>query len=79
MVSRKTSSGTLDDGNTRSGILTNLNPGQVRLDSGEVVSAHVSGKIRKNFIQIRIGMRVVVERSTYDVERWRIIGLDTCD
>lgn len=78
MANIKTSLGTSDSGNTRNEVLINLNPGQVRLDSGEIISAHISGKIRKNFenfVQYRVGMRVVVERAPYDLTRWRIIGL----
>lgn len=75
LANNKTSLGMLDSDNTRNGVLINLNPGQVRLDSGEIISAHISGKIRKNFVQYRVGMRVVVERAPYDLTRWRIIGL----
>lgn len=45
---------------------------RVRLDTGQEVLAHVSGKIRKNFIRILLGDRVKVELSPYDMTRGRI-------
>ncbi|MEI6221776.1 MAG: translation initiation factor IF-1 [bacterium] len=45
---------------------------RVKLDNGHVVLAHVSGKIRKNFIRILPGDRVTVELSPYDLTRGRI-------
>jgi translation initiation factor IF-1 len=45
---------------------------RVQLDNGHVVLAHVSGKMRKNFIRIVPGDRVKVEISPYDLERGRI-------
>jgi translation initiation factor IF-1 len=47
---------------------------RVELDNGgHQVLAHVSGKIRKNFIRILVGDRVKVELSPYDLERGRIV------
>jgi translation initiation factor IF-1 len=46
---------------------------KVKLDSGQEILAHVSGKIRKNFIKILLGDKVVVELSPYDLSRGRII------
>jgi translation initiation factor IF-1 len=46
---------------------------RVELESGHRVLAHVSGKIRKNFIRILVGDRVKVELSPYDLERGRIV------
>lgn len=46
---------------------------RVELDSGHKVLAHVSGKIRKNFIRILVGDRVKVELSPYDLQRGRIV------
>lgn len=46
---------------------------KVKLDTGQEMLAHVSGKIRKNFIKILLGDRVVVELSPYDLSRGRII------
>ncbi|MCW2277793.1 translation initiation factor IF-1 [Heliophilum fasciatum] len=44
----------------------------VELESGHKVLAHVSGKIRMNFIRILPGDRVTVELSPYDLSRGRI-------
>ena len=46
---------------------------RVELDNGHLVLAHVSGKIRKNFIKILPGDRVKVELTPYDLNRGRII------
>ena len=45
---------------------------RVRLDMGQEILAHVSGKIRKHFIRILLGDRVKVELSPYDLTRGRI-------
>ncbi|TDA68619.1 MAG: translation initiation factor IF-1 [Clostridia bacterium] len=46
---------------------------RVELDNGHKVLAHVSGKIRMNFIRILPGDRVAVELSPYDLTRGRIV------
>ena len=46
---------------------------KVRLDNGFHVLAHVSGKIRKNFIRIILGDKVLVEISPYDLKRGIIV------
>jgi translation initiation factor IF-1 len=46
---------------------------RVKLEPGQMVLAHVSGKIRKNFIRILPGDKVKVELSPYDLTRGRII------
>jgi translation initiation factor IF-1 len=46
---------------------------QVELKSGHKVLAHISGKIRKNYIKILPFDRVLVEVSPYDLTRGRII------
>ena len=46
---------------------------RVELDNGFKILAHVSGKMRKNFIRLVLGDRVVVELSPYDLTRGRII------
>ena len=46
---------------------------KVELDSGHIVLAHVSGKMRMHFIRILQGDRVTVELSPYDLSRGRII------
>jgi translation initiation factor IF-1 len=45
---------------------------RVKLETGQMVLAHVSGKIRKNFIRILPGDKVKVELSPYDLTRGRI-------
>jgi translation initiation factor IF-1 len=46
---------------------------RVELPNGHKVLAHVSGKIRMNFIRILPGDRVLVELSPYDLTRGRIV------
>jgi translation initiation factor IF-1 len=45
---------------------------RVELENKHQVLAHVSGKMRKNFIRILTGDRVLVELSPYDLARGRI-------
>jgi translation initiation factor IF-1 len=45
---------------------------KVELDNGHEVLAHISGKMRMNYIRILPGDRVVVELSPYDLTRGRI-------
>ena len=45
---------------------------QVVLENGHSVLGHISGKMRKNFIKILPGDRVVIELSPYDLTRGRI-------
>lgn len=45
---------------------------RVELDTGQIVLAHVSGKIRKNFIRVLLGDKVKVELSPYDLTKGRI-------
>ncbi len=45
---------------------------RVTLDNGHKVLAHVSGKMRMNYIRILAGDRVKVELSPYDLTRGRI-------
>ena len=46
---------------------------RVELENGFNVLAHVSGKIRKNYIRILLGDKVTVELSPYDLTRGRIV------
>ncbi|MBP1636408.1 MAG: infA [Acidobacteria bacterium] len=46
---------------------------RVELENKHQVLAHVSGKMRKNFIRILTGDRVLLELSPYDLTRGRII------
>ncbi len=45
---------------------------RVELDNGHEVTAHLSGKLRLNFIRVGAGDRVTVELSPYDLTRGRI-------
>jgi translation initiation factor IF-1 len=45
----------------------------VRLENGHKVLAHISGKMRMNFIKILQGDKVTVEISPYDLTKGRII------
>lgn len=45
---------------------------RVELDNGHVVLAHISGKMRKNYIRILKGDRVTVEMTPYDLTKGRI-------
>ena len=49
---------------------------QVELENGHVVLAHVSGKMRMNFIRILPGDKVTIELSPYDLSKGRIIWRD---
>lgn len=46
---------------------------RVQLENGHQVLAHISGKMRMNFIKILPGDRVTVELSAYDLTRGRIV------
>ena len=46
---------------------------KVKLETNHEVLAHVSGRMRKNFIRILPGDRVAVELSLYDLNRGRIV------
>jgi translation initiation factor IF-1 len=46
---------------------------RVELQNGHVMLAHISGKIRKNYIKILPYDRVLVELSPYDLTRGRIV------
>ncbi|DAA95610.1 TPA: translation initiation factor IF-1 [Candidatus Gastranaerophilales bacterium HUM_9] len=45
---------------------------RVELENGHEILAHISGKIRKNFIRILPGDRVKVEMTPYDLTKGRI-------
>ena len=45
---------------------------RVKLENGHIVLAHVSGKMRMNFIRILPGDRVTLELTPYDLTRGRI-------
>ena len=44
----------------------------VKLESGHIINAHLSGKLRMNFIRILPGDRVTIEMSPYDLSKGRI-------
>jgi translation initiation factor IF-1 len=46
---------------------------RVELENGHVVTAHISGKMRKNYIRILKGDAVTVELTPYDLTKGRII------
>ena len=45
---------------------------KVKLPNGHLVTAHISGKLRMNYIKILVGDTVTVEVSPYDISRGRI-------
>lgn len=45
---------------------------KVRLENGHEILAHISGKLRQNYIKILAGDKVTVELSPYDLSRGRI-------
>ncbi len=46
---------------------------KVKLPNGHIILAHISGKMRMNFIKILPGDKVLVEISKYDLSKGRII------
>ena len=49
---------------------------QVQLVNGHTILAHISGKIRMNFIKILPGDKVTLEMSPYDLSKGRIVWRD---
>ena len=49
---------------------------QVELDNGHKILAHISGKLRMNYIRIIPGDKVLIEMSPYDLTKGRIIWRD---
>ena len=49
---------------------------KVELENGHIVLAHVSGKLRMNYIKILPGDTVTIEMSPYDLSKGRIIWRD---
>ena len=45
---------------------------RVKLDNGHVVIAHISGRMRKNYIRILTGDKVTVQLTPYDLTKGRI-------
>ncbi|WP_372964635.1 translation initiation factor IF-1 [Marinobacter sp.] len=46
---------------------------RVELSNGHIVTAHISGKMRKNYIRILTGDKVKVELTPYDLSKGRIV------
>ena len=49
---------------------------QVQLENGLEILAHISGKLRMNYIRILPGDKVTIEMSPYDLTKGRIIWRD---
>jgi translation initiation factor IF-1 len=57
------------------GVVTEVLPNtvfRVKLENDHVITAHISGKMRKNYIRILNGDKVTVEMSPYDLTKGRI-------
>ena len=46
---------------------------KVKLENEHVVNAHISGKMRKNYIRILLGDKVTVQLTPYDLTKGRIV------
>lgn len=46
---------------------------RVKLSNGHLILCHISGRIRKHYIRILTGDRVIVELSPYDLTKGRIV------
>jgi translation initiation factor IF-1 len=64
---------------TSEGVVVDVLPStmfRVKLPNGHIMLAHISGKMRKNFIRIVPGDKVMVEISPYDLSKARITFRD---
>ena len=62
------------------GVVTDTLPNttfRVKLDNGHDIVAHISGRMRKNYIRILTGDKVTVELTPYDLSRGRIVYRDS--
>tara|TARA_R110002124_G_scaffold58227_8_gene162353 strand:- start:11253 stop:11471 length:219 start_codon:yes stop_codon:yes gene_type:complete len=62
-----------------SGLITDALPNamfKVKLENGHLIIAHISGKMRKNYIKLINGDKVTVEMSPYDLTKGRIVFRD---
>ena len=50
---------------------------RVELENGHIITAHISGKMRKHYIRILTGDSVLVEMTPYDLTKGRIIFRET--
>ncbi len=58
------------------GVVEEALPGtkfEVKLENGHTVLAHISGKMRMNYIRILVGDKVKLELSPYDLSKGRIV------
>lgn len=46
---------------------------RVELENGHIVTAHISGRMRKHYIRIMTGDKVTVEMTPYDLQKGRIV------
>jgi translation initiation factor IF-1 len=61
------------------GIVTDTLPNtmfRVKLENGHIITAHISGKMRKNYIRILTGDKVTVQMTPYDLTKGRIVFRD---
>ncbi len=49
---------------------------RVKLENGHIVTAHISGRMRKNYIRILTGDKVTVQLTPYDLTKGRITYRD---
>jgi translation initiation factor IF-1 len=49
---------------------------RVQLENGHIITAHISGRMRKNYIRILTGDKVKVELTPYDLSKGRITFRD---
>ena len=49
---------------------------RVKLENGHIITAHISGKMRKNYIRILTGDKVTVQLTPYDLTKGRITYRD---
>ena len=68
-----------EDSIEMSGVVVDTLPNttfRVKLENDHVITAHISGRMRKNYIRILTGDRVVVELTPYDLSKGRIVYRD---
>ena len=69
----KLSEKTLTRENKFEGKIITVHTDEVELENGHQILAHISGKLRMNFIRILPGDKVLIEMSPYDLTKGRII------
>ena len=75
-VSRELSTLAKEEALQMEGVVTETLPNttfRVELENGHVVTAHISGKMRKHYIRILTGDSVTVELTPYDLSKGRIV------